>query len=86
MIYELISQLVLARALHPEQEEHGDDGEEGPHGVRHDELQRVVVRDQQDVQHRRRRKVTRQLDKYDHSSQVWWIRVRIRITFLLFVG
>ena len=59
--------MLLARALHPEEEEHGDDGEEGPHGVRHDELQRVVVRDQQDVQHRRRREVPRQLDLFKSS-------------------
>ncbi len=40
----------LTRALHPEQEEHGDDGEEGADGVRDDELERVVVGDEQDVE------------------------------------
>ena len=50
----------LTRALHPEEEEHGDDGEEGADGVGDDELERVVVGDEQDVQHRRGRQVAGQ--------------------------
>lgn len=50
----------LTRALHPEEEEHGDDGEERPDGVGDDELERVVVGDEQDVQHCRGRQVARQ--------------------------
>ena len=43
--------LFLTGALHPKQEEHGDDGEEGADGVRDDELERVVVGYEQDVQY-----------------------------------
>ena len=50
----------LTSAFHPEQEEHGDDGQEGPDGVGDDELERVVVGDEQDVEDGRGREVAGQ--------------------------
>lgn len=37
------------RALHPQQQEHGDDGQESADRVRDDVFQRVIVGDEQDM-------------------------------------
>ena len=50
----------LTRALHPEEEEHGDDGQEGAHRVGDDELERVVIGDEEYVEHGGGREVSGQ--------------------------
>ena len=60
MYAELGLQRKVTSAFHPQEQEHGDDGQEGADGVRDDELQRVVVGNEEDVEHRRCRKVSGQ--------------------------
>ena len=45
-------------ALHPQQEEHRDDGQEGSDGISDDVLEGVVVGDEKDVEHGGGRKIS----------------------------
>lgn len=52
LLPEFLGLVQYLGALHPEQQEHRDDGQQGRHRVRDDERQRVVAGDEEDVEDR----------------------------------